>query len=310
MSPTEIVSAVRAFNRFYTQKIGVLTEGLLQSPFTLPEVRILWELAHRRDATATELSRQLGMDPGYTSRILHTLVRRRLVTRRRSLDDKRQSLLALTARGRSSFALLDARSSRQVSQMLDGVAAGDRLRLVGAMQTIATLLGDEPRREAAPYVIRGPRPGDLGWIVHRHGAVYAEEYGWDARFEALVADIVARFVAGYDRARERCFVAERDGVIAGSVLCVKKSARVAKLRLLLVEPSARGLGIGSRLVDECLRFAEVAGYRRVELWTQSVLTDARRLYERAGFKLVHEEAQQNFGKALVAQTFARDFTRR
>lgn len=309
MSPSPAVSAVRAFNRFYTQKIGVLDEGLVQSPFSLAEARVLWELAHHREATATGLVQALGVDPGYLSRIVGGLVKRRLVTRRRSRDDQRQSLLSLTARGRSSFALLDARSARQVAQLLDAVAAGDRPRLVAAMQTIETLLGGAPRRDAAPYVIRGPRPGDLGFIVHRHGALYADEYGWDARFEALVADIVARFVAGYDRARERCFIAERDGAVVGSVLCVKQSARVAKLRLLLVEPSARGLGIGGRLVDECVRFAASAGYRRIELWTQSVLTDARRLYERAGFVLVHEEAQPNFGKALVAQTFARDLTR-
>ncbi len=303
MSPT--VAAVRQFNRFYTQKIGVLDEGHLDSAFSLAEVRVLWELAQRKEATATELVHGLAIDPGYLSRLMRLLQSRRLVARRRSPADKRQSLIALTARGRAAFAALDARSSQMVARLLDGVAAADRQRLVGAMHTIESLLGGAPAPAAAPYVIRGPRPGDLGWVVSRHGALYAEEYGWDARFEALVADIVARFVERYDRARERCFLAERDGGVVGSVFCVKQSARVAKLRLLLVEPSARGLGIGARLVDECVRFAQSAGYKRMELWTQSVLTGARRIYERAGFQLVGEEPHHSFGKALVAQTFAR-----
>ena len=298
------VASVRAFNRFYTQKIGVLDEGLLKSAFSLAEVRVLWELAHRERATATEIRRDLGLDAGYLSRMLARLSARRLVTRSAARDDKRQSLLALTARGRRLFAELDVRSAEEIERLLRPLDNAGRHALVASMQKIEALLGGPPAPGASePYVIRGPRPGDLGWIVHRHGVLYDEEYGWDARFEALVAAIVAGFVAHYDRARERCFIAERDGAIAGSVFVVKKTQRVAWLRLLLVEPGARGLGIGARLVDECIRFARAAGYRQLELWTNSVLVAARRIYERAGFTLVSSGRHRSFGKSLVEQTF-------
>lgn len=296
------VAAVRAFNRFYTQKIGVLDEGLLHSAYSLPEARVLWELAQRRQTTATELGRDLGIDAGYLSRMLASLEKRRLVTRRAARDDKRHRLLGLSARGRRVFHELDVRSADEIERLLRRLDGDGRRALVTSMRTIESLLGGGPA-EAAPYVVRGPRPGDLGWIVHRHGALYAEEYGWDARFEALVAGIVARFVERYDRARERCFVAERDGAVVGSVLCVAQSRTVAKLRLLYVEPAARGQGIGARLVDECVRFARAAGYKRIELWTNDVLTAARRIYERAGFRLVAEEPYRGFGKRTVAQTF-------
>jgi len=297
------VSAVRAFNRFYTQKIGVLEEGLLHSPYSLPEARVLWELAHRGVATATELRQALGLDAGYLSRLLATLASRKLVARKAARDDKRHLLLSLTTRGKRVFSALDVRSAEAIERLLRPLGGDGRRKLAAAMQTIEALLSGEPAAANAPVVIRGPRPGDLGWIVHRHGVLYAEEYGWDARFEALVAGIVARFVEHYDRARERCFVAERDGAVVGAVFCVAQSRTVAKLRLLYVEPSARGLGIGARLVDECIRFARGAGYRRMELWTNSVLADARRIYERAGFVRVSEQRHHSFGKSLVSQTF-------
>jgi GNAT superfamily N-acetyltransferase len=226
------------------------------------------------------------------------------VTRRPAPDDKRQVQLALSAAGRRVFNALDVRSAEQIERLLRPLDNGGRRALVASMQKIESLLGDRsPPSAREPYVIRGPRPGDLGWIVHRHGVLYAEEYGWDARFEALVAGIVAGFVAHYDRGRERCFVAERDGAVVGSVFAVRKTQRVARLRLLYVEPSARGFGIGARLVDECVRFARAAGYRELELWTQSVLTAARRIYERAGFRLVASGRHRSFGKSLVEQTF-------
>jgi DNA-binding MarR family transcriptional regulator/GNAT superfamily N-acetyltransferase len=299
------VGAVRAFNRFYTQKIGVLDEGLLASAFSLAEVRVLWELAQRKAATATELGHDLGLDAGYLSRMLARLAARRLVTRRPAPADKRRLQLSLSASGRRLFHALDVRSADEIERLLRPLDNGGRRALVAAMQKIESLLGGKLASAAAPapYLLRGPQPGDLGFIVHRHGVLYAEEYGWDARFEALVAGIVAGFVAHYDRARERCFVAERDGAVVGSVFVVKKTQRVAKLRLLYVEPSARGLGIGARLVDECVRFARAAGYRQLELWTQSVLTAARRVYERAGFTRVASGRHRSFGKSLVAQTY-------
>ena len=299
------VAAVRAFNRFYTQKIGVLDEGLLHSRFSLPEVRVLWELAHRRVATATELRRDLGLDAGYLSRILATLKAQQLLSRRAAPDDKRNQLLSLSARGKRVFHALDVRSADEIERLLRPLGSDGRRALVASMQTIESLLGGKPKT-TAEYVVRGPRAGDLGWIVHRHGVLYAEEYGWDARFEALVAGVVAGFVERYDRTRERCFIAERDGAIVGSVLCVAQSRTVAKLRLLYVEPGARGHGIGGRLVDECVRFARAAGYRRLELWTHRILAAARRLYERAGFRLVAEAPHAGFGKRSTAQTFRLD----
>jgi DNA-binding MarR family transcriptional regulator/GNAT superfamily N-acetyltransferase len=297
------VAAVRAFNRFYTKKIGVLDEGLLASAYSLAEVRVLWELAQRKQATATELRRDLGLDAGYLSRILAALESRRLVTRTAAADDKRHQLLGLSARGRRVFNGLDVRSADEIERLLRPLDGAARRALVGSMQKIEALLGGSAAPASSAYVMREPEAGDLGWIVHRHGVLYAQEYGWDARFEGLVAEVVARFAAGGDAKRERCFIAEREGAIVGSVLCVARSRTVAKLRLLLVEPSARGLGIGARLIDECIRFARAAGYRRLELWTNSVLTAARRLYERAGFVLVDQAPHRQFGKGLVGQTF-------
>lgn len=300
------VAAVRRFNRFYTRKIGVLRAGAYQSPFSLTQVRVLYELAHRDRPTATELGRELGLDAGYLSRILRGFQQRGLVTRTRSSSDGRQSHVALTAQGRKVFAPLNARSHDEIAALLAPLPAPAQARLIGGMQTIESLLTDSP---AAPLKasgscrLRPPAPGDLGWVVHRHGALYAQEYGYDAEFEALVAEIVSHFVRHFDPARERCWIAERDGAILGSVFLVKQTATVAKLRLLLVEPEARGLGIGRRLVDECVRFARRAGYRKLTLWTQSELRAARRLYETAGFHLVHRHRHHSFGKDLVAETW-------
>lgn len=296
------IEAVRRFNRFYTQEIGVLRDGLLDSPFSLVEVRVLYELAHRKDPTASELARDLGLDAGYLSRILRDFKQRGLIARRPSELDRRRSHLSLTKKGQRTFAPLDARAREEVGAALSKLAAVDQNRLVESMETIAKLLGSQPGSEV-PYIIRPPQHGDMGWVVHRHGALYAQEYGWDEQFEALVAEIVAKFIRNYDPKREHCWIAERDGEIVGSVFLVKRSKTVGQLRLLLVEPKARGLGIGARLVDECLRFARRARYRKVTLWTNDVLNAARHIYEKAGFQLVHEAAHQSFGHDLVEQTW-------
>lgn len=296
------VAAVRRFNRFYTQKIGVLQEGLLRSPFSLTEARVLYELAHREPTTASALCRDLGLDAGYVSRILRDFGRRGLIARRRSRDDGRQSLVSLTRKGQAAFAPLDARSRAEIGAMLRPLPDAAQRRLVDAISTIEDLL--RARAGAtAPYLLRPHQPGDIGWVIHRHGALYAQEYGFDETFEALVAEIAAKFVRGYDPKSERCWIAEKDGAVVGSVFLVRKSRRVAKLRLLYVEPAARGLGIGARLVDECVRFARQAGYRSITLWTNSVLHAARRIYERAGFRLVDEAPHRSFGQDLVGQTW-------
>jgi DNA-binding MarR family transcriptional regulator/N-acetylglutamate synthase-like GNAT family acetyltransferase len=295
------VGAVRRFNRFYTRKIGVLREGAYRSPFSLTQVRVLYELAHRDRPTATELGRELGLDAGYLSRILRGFERRGLVVKTRSPADGRRSHLALTAHGKRAFAPLDARSHDEVAAMLAGLSGTEQGRIVGAMHTIQELLGDRDPPPPSPYILHAPQPGDLGWVVHRHGALYAREYGYDDEFEGLVAQIVARFVQRYDAKRERCWIAERDGENIGCVFLVKKSPTVAQLRLLLVEPAARGSGLGTRLVGECVRFARQAGYQKLVLWTQSELAAARRLYEAAGFRLTSSERHHNFGKSLVAE---------
>ncbi|HYQ84173.1 MAG TPA: bifunctional helix-turn-helix transcriptional regulator/GNAT family N-acetyltransferase, partial [Rubrobacter sp.] len=260
------VGDVRRFNRFWTRRIGVLRDGYLESPFSLTEVRILYELAHCGETTAGELGEELGLDAGYLSRILSGFEKRGLIRKRRSQADGRRRLLWLTERGREAFAPLDARSRREIGAMLGGMSVAGQECLVGAMRTIEGLLGARPE-PAVPYILRPHRPGDMGWVVHRHGVLYASEYGWDERFEALVAEIVAKFIQRYDPKREHCWVAEREDEIVGSVFLVKESEKIAKLRLLLVEPEARGLGIGSRLVEECIRFARQAGYRKITLWT-------------------------------------------
>jgi DNA-binding MarR family transcriptional regulator/N-acetylglutamate synthase-like GNAT family acetyltransferase len=296
------VEAVRRFNRFYTQRIGVLHEGLLQSPFSLTEVRVMYELAHRDGPAASELSKDLALDAGYLSRILRDLSKRGLINKRPSKSDGRQTHLRLTKKGQKEFATLNARSGKEVAAMLGKLPASEQQRVVEAIHVIEEVLGSRPEPKT-PYLLRTHQPGDMGWIVHRHGVLYSQEYGWDEQFEALVAEIVAEFISKYDPKRDRCWIAEKDAEIVGCVFLVKKSKTVAKLRLLLVEPRARGLGIGKRLVAECVRFAGQVGYEKITLWTNSVLDAARHIYEEAGFHLVNEEKHHSFGHDLVGQTW-------
>jgi DNA-binding MarR family transcriptional regulator/GNAT superfamily N-acetyltransferase len=296
------VGDVRHFNRFWTRQIGVLGEGYLESPFSLTEVRVLYELAHREETTASELGKELGLDAGYLSRILRGFERDGLIHKRPSEADGRRRLLRLTERGWEAFAPLDARSRSEIGAILGGMSVAGQERLVGAMRTIEGLLGVRSET-VVPFLLRPHRPGDMGWVVRRHGVLYAREYGWDERFEALVAEIVAKFIRRYDPRLERCWIAERDGEIVGCVFLVRESEEIAKLRLLLVEPEARGLGIGSRLVKECIRFARQAGYLKITLWTNDVLNSARRIYEGMGFQLVHKEPHHSFGHDLVGQTW-------
>jgi DNA-binding MarR family transcriptional regulator/GNAT superfamily N-acetyltransferase len=294
------VAAVRSFSRFYTRRIGLLGEGHLHSPFSLTEVRVLYELAHRQGLTASELSRDLGLDAGYLSRILLKFRKRGFLERKRSASDGRQSHLLLTGKGRRAFAPLDRDASQEVAKVLSALSGKEQGRLVDAMRTIEQLLDTRPESKA-PYLLRPHQPGDMGWVIHRHGVLYAREYGYDERFEALVAEIAAKFIQNFDAKRERCWIAEKDGEIAGSVFLVKQSKAVAKLRLLLVEPAARGLGIGKRLVEECIRFARQAGYRTITLWTQEELHAAQHIYERAGFRMVREQPHREFGIPMVGQ---------
>ena len=298
--------AVRRFNRFYTRQIGLLQEGLLDSPFSLTEARVLYELAHRDKPTAGEIGGELGLDAGYLSRILGSFEKRKLIEKIPSATDRRQSLLTLTRHGRKVFAPLEARSKAQVAAMLAALPEAGQLRLVAAMDTLQALL-EKPAKSTGPsrepYAVRTHRPGDMGWVVHRHGVLYAQEYGYDETFEALVAEIVAKFIQNYDAKREHCWIAEHEGEIAGSVFLVAESNSVAKLRLLLVEPSARGLGIGARLVSECVRFARRAGYQKIVLWTQSELDAARHVYRKAGFSVIEEKQHRSFGKDLTAETW-------
>ncbi|HET7272240.1 MAG TPA: helix-turn-helix domain-containing GNAT family N-acetyltransferase [Rubrobacter sp.] len=296
------VDAIRRFNRFFTRRIGVLREGLLHSPYTLTEARVLFEIANGEDLSATDLSRELGLDPGYLSRILARLDQQGLIDRVRSDGDGRRRLLALTPEGERAFAQLDGRSREEVSEMLGGLSEADRRSLIESMRAIEGIL-DTSFRYSEPFVLRAHEAGDMGWVVHRHGVLYAREYGWDARFEALVARIVADFVDNFDPARERCWIAEMQGEIVGCVFVVNGGGSVARLRLLLVEPQARGLGLGTRLVQECIRFARDRGYEKMTLWTNSVLHAARRIYEEHGFQLVEEEEHHSFGQDLIGQNW-------
>jgi DNA-binding MarR family transcriptional regulator/GNAT superfamily N-acetyltransferase len=300
MKRDEKIEAVRRFNRFYTRQIGVLRESWAESPFSLAEVRVLYELAHHDDLTAGELGTELGLDRGYLSRILQSFEKRGFVKKTRSEKDARQTHLALTAKGRKVFAPFNNRSQQDVGSMLDALPATDQKILIESMHTIERLLGDKSEPKV-PYILRTHHPGDMGWIVHRHGVLYSEEYGWDEQFEALAARITSDFIKNFDPKRERCWIAEREGEIVGSVFLVKKSKTVAQLRLLLVEPKARGLGIGTRLVEECIRFARQKGYRKIVLWTNDVLKAARRVYEEAGFIMVRDEPHHSFGRDLVGQ---------
>jgi DNA-binding MarR family transcriptional regulator/GNAT superfamily N-acetyltransferase len=303
------VAAVRRFNRFYTRQIGLLQEKLLHSAFSLTEMRLLYELAHTPDITATELTRSLGLDAGYTSRILKKFEERGLVRRTASSQDARRSHLELTAKGRKTFEPLNAASDEQVHSILSGMAEADQSKLVSAMSAIEQVL-EPSEAPKVPYILRTHQPGDMGWVTHRHAVIYSRDYGWTDEFEALVAEIVAKFIRNFDARRERCWIAEREGEIVGSVFLVKESDEVARLRLLLVEQSARGLGIGARLVKECIDFAKRSGYRKITLWTNDILHAARKIYEAEGFKLVKETKHHSFGADLTAQDWDLDLSSR
>jgi DNA-binding MarR family transcriptional regulator/GNAT superfamily N-acetyltransferase len=329
-NPNDPVQAVRRFNRFYTRQIGVLQEHLLKSQLSLTEVRVLYELAHRENLTAVELRQELGLDRGYLSRMLQNFEKQGWIKTTTSPVDRRRIFLSLTGKGCRVFDPLDRRSSEEVAVMLARLTPSQQKELLGAMLRIEGLLEDTPtppnsdlptlpqrtRKDGAPdfrgsfhgqesaFILRQHRPGDMGWVVQRHGELYWQEYRYDERFEALVAEIVAEFIQNFDPRRERCWIAEKDSARLGTIFLVKKSQTVAKLRLLLVEPSARGLGIGKRLVSECVRFARQAGYRKIFLWTQSELHAARHLYEQAGFKRIAQEPHQSWGRTdLVAETW-------
>jgi len=299
----ERAEKVRQFNRFYTHCIGVLHEHLLESDYSLTEVRMLYELAHKPALTSADLCRMLGLNAGYVSRVIGGFEKQGLVTKSRSTDDARVARLKLTEKGRQTFQPLNDASREQVMGMLRRLSEPEQDQLVHAMAQIQGFLGE---KHPSGYLLRDPQPGDMGWIVHRQGLLYADEYGWNAEFEALVAEIVAKYVQQFDARSDRCWIAEMDGQIVGSIFVVRHNETTAKLRLLYVDANARGLGIGRRLVDECLRFARQAGYRKMVLWTNSVLVDARRIYERAGFQLIEEEAHHSFGKDLVGQTWSID----
>jgi DNA-binding MarR family transcriptional regulator/GNAT superfamily N-acetyltransferase len=298
----ERIGAVRQFNRFFTRKIGVLREGLLHSSFTLTEARILFELGHHNSVTATDLCRELGLDPGYLSRILARLEQEGLLEKVRPDNNGRQRLLQLTSEGISAFTFLDQRSRDEVSEMLNDLSEEEQRSLLKAMRSIENLL-TKGFKYSEPFFLRRHRSGDMGWVVHRHGVLYAQEYGWNDHFEALVAQIVADFIKNYNPQRECCWIAEMDDEIVGSVFVVEASETVAKLRLLLVEPKARGLGLGTRLVTECIRFAQRCGYQKLVLWTNNVLLEARHIYEKTGFKLIAEEAHHSFGHDLIGETW-------
>lgn len=305
MNATSRIEAIRAFNRFYTKQIGILRDGLLYSPFSLAETRVLYELAHRQNPTAKQLCRDLDLDPGYLSRTLRDFERRRLISRERTPHDGRSSHLALTAAGHKQFAPLEGRSKAIVTKMIGHLPESEQQQLVAAMRFIERSLSPvtATERDKGSLTIRPHRPGDMGWVVWRHGLLYAQEYGYDMRFEALVAEIVAHFIQKFDPKREHCWIAEMDGEPVGSVFLVKLTNSVAKLRLLLVEPKARGLGIGKRLVDECVRFSRDRGYKKIKLWTQSELDAARGIYSAAGFKVIGRRRHRDFGKPLVAETW-------
>ncbi len=298
----EEVAAVRAFNRFYTRKLGVLDQQLLNSPYSLSEARVLYELAYREEPSAKEIASALGLDAGYLSRIVQNFDEAGLISRTPLPFDRRQYRLALTAKGRQAFAKLERNMQDDVAAMLSRLPAGGTGRLTGAMAEIERLLG-ESGSSSATAILREPRPGDMGWVVQSHGSFYAREYGFDSSFEGLVAEIAAKFLASFDASRERCWIADINGVQVGSVFLVRHTDDIAKLRLLLVDPAGRGQGLGHRLVGECIAFAKACGYRRITLWTQSILVAARRIYQEAGFKLVATEPHRSFGQDLIGETW-------
>jgi DNA-binding MarR family transcriptional regulator/GNAT superfamily N-acetyltransferase len=292
--------AVRRFNRFYTRQIGVLRKTYLDSPYSLGEMRVLYEIAHGDGVTASDIGRALDLDAGYLSRVLRNFEKRGMIARKASAKDARQSYLALTARGRNAFAPAEERSQHDVAAMLGRLGGGEQAKMIAAMQTIENLL-DGSAAPKPDTILREPRHGDFGWMVSRHAELYAQEYGWTEPFEGLCAQIVADFVNNYDAERERCWIAEMNGENAGCVMLVKDSDEVARIRLLLVDPKARGLGLGMRLTDECARFARERGYKKITLWTHSILSAARHVYEKAGFTLTSSEPRHSWGKDVVAE---------
>jgi len=303
-TPQDAVESVRRFNRFYTRQIGLLREGLLDTRFSLTQARVLYEIAHQKGIASKELGERLNLDAGFVSRLIGRFEKSGLLARQPSSRDGRLHHLALTRKGRTVFATLDRRSVAEIQAQLANLEPASRAKLVDSMNAIQSLL--DPRAEPPAVHLRAHRPGDMGWVISRHGAIYAQEYGWDMTFEALVAEIVARFIRNFDPERERCWIAEIAGERVGSIFLVQDSRAVAKLRLLLVEPAARGRGVGGRLVDECLAFARAAGYRKITLWTNDILHAARRIYQRAGFGLVEEERHHSFGHDLVGQNWELD----
>jgi DNA-binding MarR family transcriptional regulator/GNAT superfamily N-acetyltransferase len=303
-APQDRVAAVRRFNRFYTQRIGVLSDAWLGSPFSLTEARVLYEIGQRPGITARAIGDELGLDAGYLSRILRRFHKEGLIRKQVSPTDGRQTLLSMTAHGREAFAPLEARTLAQVGAMLEQLPSPEQDRLVAAMGTVETLLAPEPKGD---FILREARTGDFGWIVMRHAVLYAQDYQWNEKFEALCAQIVAEFLDNFDPAYERGWIAERAGEPVGSVLLAKDTPEVARLRLLLVEPSARGLGIGKALTDECIAFARERGYRRITLWTHSVLTAARHIYARAGFRLTSSEPRHSWGQDVVSEHWDLEF---
>jgi DNA-binding MarR family transcriptional regulator/GNAT superfamily N-acetyltransferase len=299
------IATVRAFNRFYTRKLGVLDQHLLKSPFSLSEARVLYELAHREDPAAKEIGIELGLDPGYLSRIVQKFDEDGLITRTPLASDRRQYRLALTAKGREAAAKLDRSSQDEVGAMLAKLSATDGRRLTEAMATIENLL-EPPERARPSFLLRSHRVGDMGWVISRESIAYADEYGWDISYEALVAEICAQFIKNYDAPREHCWIAEADGRPLGSVFLVRASDELARLRLLLVEKEARGLGIGRALVEQCIRSAREKGYKRMTLWTQSILVAARQIYRDTGFTLVDSKPHRSFGHDLIGETWERE----
>jgi DNA-binding MarR family transcriptional regulator/GNAT superfamily N-acetyltransferase len=299
------IAAVRAFNRFYTRKLGVLDQHLMKSPYSLSEARVLYELAHREDPSAKEIGNELGLDAGYLSRIVQSFDEDGLIVRTPLASDRRQYQLALTAKGRQAQAKLERSSQDEVGAMLAKLSETDGRRLSAAMATIENLL-EPPQRARPSFLLRSHRVGDMGWVISRQSIAYADEYGWDISYEALVAEICAQFIKNYDASREHCWIAEADGQALGSVFLVRASDELAKLRLLLVEKEARGLGIGRALVEQCIRAAREKGYKRMTLWTQSNLVAARKIYQDAGFALVASEPHRSFGQDLIGETWERD----
>ncbi len=298
------IAEIREFNRFYTRIIGVLRKGLLHSPFSLTEARIIFEIANKKELTATDLCRDLGLDQGYLSRILDRLEKQDVLKKVKSQKDGRQRLLSLTSKGQNGFELLNTRASDEVADMLQRLSESDQLRLIKAMNTIESIL-DEGFKYSEPFFLRTHHSGDMGWVTFRHGVIYSQEYGWNEEFEALVSQIVSDFIKNYNPKRDRCWIAEMDGESVGSVFLVQdpEDATVAKLRLLLVEPNVRGLGLGTRLVEECIRFAKECGYQKIVLWTNDVLVEARRIYIKKGFKLIEQEEHHSFGHDLIGENW-------